>query len=760
MNDSSWSLKATSFNPDDVELNGNRFLLGNGYMGYRGTLDEFANGERTACILSGVYDKVGDAWREPINAPNGLFTTISCDGLPLNVLAADVAEHEQVLDFRAAVHRRRTVFIAPGGVLVTAESERFVDGVDVHSIAIRYSFSVSQDSRIVVDTGIDGDVWDLSGPHLEDLAADHSGECITLSATTHELRETVAVAESFEAGFDPAVSVEAHAKSITRHFAVDAVPGRDYVFRKYVAVYTSKDCADPLKSAVAACVAACSLGYESVKQRHEQSWRDRWDVSDVRIAGDDEAQFALRYSIYHLLAIAPSHSDKVSIPARGLSAQVYKGAVFWDTEMFMIPFFLFTNPDLAGNLVRYRINTLDGARRKAAEYGFCGAYYAWESQDTGDDACTHFAFNDVFTGRPMRTYFRDKQVHITADVARAIWQYYQATEDESILLEGGAEALLECARFYVSYGVYKTDRKRFEILDVTGPDEYHERVGNDAFTNAMARHTLDIALQAVAILGEKHPNSTTELLNRLDISEELETIRTMRDQLYIPRPNPQTLVIEQFDGYFRLEDASVETVKNRMVDPGEYLGGGNGVASNTQVIKQADTILMLHVFKDQYSRQAKAANWAYYEPRTEHGSSLSPCVYGMVAADVGDPEWAYKYFLKTATVDLESHGRQTVGGIYLGGTHPAANGGAWMAAVLGFAGAALDGSDLALDPHLPSKWETMSFTAIVRGQRLDVTVGRSSVRIEASPTNSRPCVVRIAGRPIECGIGTESIVSY
>ena len=163
-----------------------------------------------------------------------------------------------------------------------------------------------------------------------------------------------------------------------------------------------------------------SLGYDIFKNSHVQQSENRWDISDVIIEGSEEDQLALRYSIYHLQIIAPSHSNKLSIPARGLSGQTYKGAVFWDTEIFMLPFFLHTSPEVANNLVNYRIRTLDGAREKAKYYGFKGAFYAWESHENGEDACSDFNVTDVFTGRPVKTYFKDKQVHISAAVAYAV----------------------------------------------------------------------------------------------------------------------------------------------------------------------------------------------------------------------------------------------------------------------------------------------------------------------------------------------------
>ncbi len=265
------------------------------------------------------------------------------------------------------------------------------------------------------------------------------------------------------------------------------------------------------------------------------------------------------------------------------------------------------------------IKTLDGARRKAKTEGtgYRGAFYAWESQETGDDACTYFNIGDPFTGRELRTHFRDKQVHISGDVAIAMWEYFKLTGDDSLLLEGGAEVILECARFYFSYAYFKEDKKRYEILDVIGPDEYHERVNNNAFTSLVAKETFAIAHATVEHLRKKHPKALRTLVKKIDVESELPRFREVANLLYVPAPDAKTGVIEQFDGYFQLREAKVEELKARMVHPNEYLGAGQGLAVPTKVIKQADVVMMLNLFKTHFSAEIKKANWEYYEPRTE-----------------------------------------------------------------------------------------------------------------------------------------------
>ncbi|WP_245863962.1 glycoside hydrolase family 65 protein [Paenibacillus donghaensis] len=653
-----WTVQEGHFDSSLVTANGNKYMIGNGYLGYRGTLEEFGKEQLVAVTLAGLYDKAGDQWREPVNAPNGLFTRLTCNGQPLDVLDAELLAHIQELDIRSAIHKRETVYSISEGETLTFTAERFASADNLHLLAGRFTVRCTQDCRVVIDTGIDGEVWDINGPHLFSRLEQLKQNVLVSSAITGELGITVAVAETAVFSFG---EQQMDTPGTMRRISFDALAGKTYEWFKYAAVYTGHDVSEPEAEAEMAARAAEQLGYAGLLETHRQLWEERWSRSDVVIEGDDAAQFALRYSIYQLLIIAPSESEKVSIPARGLSGQVYKGAVFWDTEMFMLPFFLHSDPRVARNLMMYRIHTLNGARRKAAEYGFLGAFYAWESQDTGDDACTLFNVNDVFTGRPMRTYFRDKQVHISADVVHGIWQYVQFTGDDSLLADGGAEVIWECARFFYSYAYYNPVKQRYEILDVTGPDEYHERVNNNAFTNALIKETLDIALRTAELLRQKHPSLYQELSEQFSGGPFLTEVKVMLEHLYVPQPDPDSLIIEQFDRYFSLEEVALADLKSRVLNKQEYWGGGNGLATTTTILKQADVVLMLNLFKHSFTKEVKQANWEFYEPRTEHGSSLSPCIYALVAADIGSPDWGYPYFMRTATVDLTGESKQYVG---------------------------------------------------------------------------------------------------
>jgi nigerose phosphorylase len=724
-----WTVYEEGFNSNNIVSNGNKFMTGNGYMGFRGTMEEYGKNELVACNIAGLYDKQGDNWREPINAPNGFFTTLSIEGKEIGLLTEEPIEHVQILDLNEGLHRRSTIWETKYGK-VHIKTARFVSLAEAHLMCLKYIVSVEKSCELIIKTGIDGDVWDINGPHLDSYILEEREGLLSVSTTTQELKIPVVVAEACEKSFIAEESIEKGAKGIFRIIKIKAEPKVEYTIYKYVSVYTGNDGDSSVReNCAAATLKAASEGYDQAINLHIKAWKARWEDSDVVIEGNEKDQLALRYSIYQLQIIAPVHSKGQSIPARGLSGQTYKGAIFWDTEMFMLPFFLHTAPDVARNLIDYRIKALDGARKKAAYYGYKGAFYAWESQENGEDACSDFNVTDVFTGRPVKTYFKDKQVHISAAVAYAIWEVYKFTGDISVLLQGGAEVILECARFFYSYAYYKEDKDRYEILDVIGPDEYHERVNNNAYTNKIVYHTLDVALHTLELLKNGYPREYKELISKLDYSREIANIIRLKEKLYVVQPDVKTHIIEQFDGYSRLEDSSLAEVKSRILDPKEYWGGGHGVASNTKIIKQADVVLMLYLFRNEYSDEVKKANWAYYETRTEHGSSLSPCIYSLLSCEIGNQEWAYPFFVKTANVDLTGESKQFAGSIYIGGTHPAANGGAWMAAILGFAGLSVQSGIITIKPNLPKQWERLAFKVIVRGEKYSIDITHDSEEI-------------------------------
>ena len=708
-----WSMKKEGFDPGRVIEDGNRFLIANGYMGVRGTVEEAGSAACPAVNLAGVYDRYQDRWREPVNAPNGLLVKLFVNGKAMALGEADPVSHSLEISYRHGIFRRETDF-GP----VELRGERIASLAQPHLLASELHLCFAEDCQVALHTGISTDIWDINGPHLFDYRF-QTGDTLLCEATTGEKQIPVAVSQCVSCDFEAEESREIGVKGVARILRFAAKKGDLLSLSVFSAVYTGLDTDAPAMAAAELAQTAKEKGFAACLRENRGAWERVWESCAVDLEGDDDAALALHASQYYLNSIAPRHAGNLSIPARGLSGQTYKGAIFWDSEIFLFPMFVYTQPEIARSLLRYRIDTLPGALKKAAEYGCRGAFYAWESQDGGEEGCTNFNVVDVFTHRPVRTYFRDKQIHISADIAYTMRQYYEITGDRSLLDEGGAEVILQCARFYLSRATGHLDRDTVDLADVIGPDEYHERVTNNAFTNQMALYCVSSALQLQEIYGEC-PERLAALTEKLDYGEDWARLRELAARLRQPRE--KNGVIEQFDGYFDLEDCSLATVRSRLCDPREYWGGDHGVAGTTQIIKQADVIALMALLPNQFSDAAIDANWTYYEPRTEHGSSLSACMYALTACRIHRLDRAWELFMRSAAIDIWGSSKQWAGEIYIGGTHPASNGGAWMIAVLGFAGVRLRDGKLELHPNLPEQVTRLRFPLTVGDTRLRITV--------------------------------------
>ena len=716
MND--WKINTENFTVEDIPHNGNKFLCGNGYFGIRGTLEEYTKEQMCAINLAGIYDRVGEKWRESVNAPNVLYTILTVDGEAYTVLNREPVKHCQELDFHAGIHTRETVWKTEKGT-VSIRCERFASMENQHIIAMKYSVKTDYDCEVEIITGIDGDVWDINGPHFARVECEEHDGIMQVTGITVEQAVSVISRAKVTVDFPVECTYEIREKQIFQHLKFRAIAGPEYSIEKTGTISTTKD--ESIFQKNASCELS-DISYHDLKEAQIQFFSKIWENSAIEMKGDEEAEKALNYSIYHLNCIAPRNMKNISIPARGLSGQVYKGAIFWDTEMFMIDYFIYTEPEIARTLIQYRISTLPGARKKAEEYGLKGAYYAWESQEGGYEACSDFNVTDVFTGRKMRTYFRDKQYHVSAAIVYAIGKYLKATGDFSILAEGAMEVIIECAMFYRSLLMKKVDGSDYEICDVVGPDEYHERVDNNAYTNRMAKYVFETSDILLKKLKELDPVSYSGLCKKYNLDDFYIKAEDSACHIKLQEPDKESKLIEQFDGYFKLENVLVNDVRARIIEPSEYWGGAYGIASQTQVLKQADVVAMLSMFHGDYSQEVMEKNWNYYEPRTEHGSSLSACMYSLLACYIGKAEYAYPLFLKSARVDLVPGAKEWIGPQYIGGTHPASEGGAWIVAVNGFAGIFIENNALVCKPQLPENLEYIKLRLLFRGKRYQIMI--------------------------------------
>jgi 1,2-alpha-glucosylglycerol phosphorylase len=756
---SGWDVIDTAPTPERSDAVGSCFLVGNGYLGYRGTRPDQRSDEFVGVVVSDTYDMADGVWRELCTVPNGLFVAFELDGSALRFDADRPSEIELTLDTGEVTHR--WFGVTGDGATALVSMRRFASLDRLGVVAQQVSVLPEGEHagvQIGVIAGVDTDVWSLNGDHFASVSTTFEGGGLLSRCVTGERGTEVAVAARHDvAGLaHPTVTDQGpDASGLTvRRWVGDVSTASAVTVTSTMAVATSND-DDILRPAGDTGVAALTTadqvhtaGYRAALAASVERWREVWATADVRIEGDLAAQAALRFSIYHNRIATPAHTDRLPIGARGLSCQAYQGAAFWDQEMFNLPAFLFVDPEVARRLLVYRWRTLDGARRKARRLGYEGAFYAWISGDTGDELCPDFFFADVLTGRPIRNHFNVWQIHISPDIAHAVWSYWDATGDADFLADHGAEIVFEVARFLRSRTLWSEVRNRYELIRLLGPDEWHENVDNNAYTARLTRLALRHAAAIHDVLAERRPDTLGRLLERLGVdADELAAWAHIEARLFEPVPDPDNALIEPFDGFFTLEDCRPDDLRERLLDPSEYWGWPNGVAVHTQVAKQPDVVQMFAVDPSD-PLEVQRANYDYFEPRCSHGSSLSHSVHATVAARLGGFDraylaQAYDYFMQTAALDLRSTAHAVVGGTFIGGMHTAANAGAYQTAVFGFGGFSTADGVVAIARALPSTWTSLGYHVIVRGQRLDVTVTEHTVSVTADAHNTASVPVRL-----------------
>jgi trehalose/maltose hydrolase-like predicted phosphorylase len=735
--DPSWILDDDGFDPLRETSRESRFAISNGFLGIRGarTINRGVHSTRPPrTYVAGLFDAFGAEQPIPglVTAADWIQVRISLSGGRLVGPPLEMSSHHRTLD------------MARGAVLTGC---RLSIGQLV-GIRLRTLRLVSLSERAV---GLQLLQMQIEEGEVE-ITLEASFEGVDLGLIPEQLDQHLGVWRTHGSGKGLAMATASSLQIDGRDLPPTALgplkwswswtsrPGQVVGFERSVGVARS-DTRDVDAGNVARgkLDVARRLGWRGVVGDHQAAWASRWQCSAVEVDGDAAAQQALRFAVYHLNSAANPADERVSIGARALTGDDYRGHVFWDTEIYLLPFYILTWPEAARALLMYRFHTLQGARTKAAGMGWKGALYAWESADTGAETTPEQVIGpdrqviDILCGK--------QEQHISADVAYAVWQYWQATGDEGFLLEAGAEILLETGRFWSSRAQPETDGRR-HIRGVIGPDEYHEHIDDNAFTNVMARWNIRRALDAAALLRERWPERWASLSGRLGLDDiELTQWRNVAETMPIGL-DPKTGLFEQFSGFFALEDIDLTGYAGRSVPMDVVLGRER--TQRSQVIKQADVVALLGLLPEEFTGETGAKNFDYYEPRCGHGSSLSRAMHGMVAARLGRSEMALRYFRQTAAIDLaDTHAAID------GGVHIAAHGGIWLTAVFGFAGLSLRSDGIALDPQLPPNWRSLGFGLQWRGRRLRIKIVQGAQSVDATLEAGEPMKLVVCGEPHE-----------
>ena len=711
-----WMLSEDSFDPKKQHHKETIFTIGNGYLSTRGAFEEGYPNDHRATFIHGVFDEAPIVFTELANAPDWLPLTIYLNNERFSLDSGTVESFQRTLDLCTGLLTREVRWRSPSGMSATLTFERFASLADEHMLYVRCRVTPEFAGTVEFRAGLNGNMHNEGLFHWQWLDQGKRDDVTWLHNRTRKSRIEIATAMQITNVIGrEIISQEWDVENApTRMVRLEAISGQTVGIDKRVAVFTSRDVESTEVVNAAMKRARESAGWESALEASNRTLAEEWNRTDVIIEGDDEAQISIRFNLFQMLIAAPRHDDRVNIGAKTLSGFGYRGHAFWDTEIFMLPLFTYTAPHIAKNLLNYRYRNLPGARRKAQVNGFKGAQFPWESADTGDEVTPTWVPHFADRTKLVRIWTGDIEIHISADIAHAAYQYWQSTGDDDWFIEKGVELILDTAKFWGSRAEWNADASRYEYNDVIGPDEYHEHVDNNAYTNRMAQWNLQTALEALEWLKGRAPEKANELIERLDLGDQrLEIWRKVIEKIYL-HIEPSGL-IEQFEDYYQRKDIDLAALEPRTKSAQEIFGIEG--CNETQILKQPDVLMMQYVLRDHYSDESVRANYDYYNPRTDHtyGSSLGPSIQAIVACMMGYPEDAYEHFIRAVRADLRD-----VRGNAGDGIHAASSGGTWQAVVFGFGGLRVTPEGWTTQPRLPKHWKRLAFKFFHRGKLQEV----------------------------------------
>jgi Trehalose and maltose hydrolases (possible phosphorylases) len=738
-----WLVTESSFQANFLGKCEAIFCQGNGYLGVRNALEEPYITEGRNTLIMGTFNRFDN--NEVSELPNIADVTqmqFLIDGNRFSLEQGKVSDYQRTLNLKTGEVLRTFTWQAPNGKTLAFKFKRFVSKENRHLIGSHFEITaIDADVELEIKSGINAQVTNTGTQHFsEGEKRVYDSKYLQLVQTTTQSEVNIVTTSSHTIHNDgtelinPQMQIERRAIFVKYFTTLKA--GATITGEKLSLYYTSRD--NDLNLANDSSVKAiqdlglstlktlATLGYERLFANSMNSWQEYWQTQDVKITTKvDYDQLAIRFALYHLAVFTPTHDYRVGIGAKGLSGQGYKGHSFWDTEIFIFPYWLLTKPEVARNLMKYRYDTIGSAYKKAKENGYQGAMYPWESawKDEGETTPLWGAV-DIVTGKATKIWSGIIEIHITADIIVALWQYYTATEDHDFMAKYGYEMVFQTALFWTSRLEWDESKDLYVITDVVGSDEHKEHVDNDAITNYLAYHNMEIAILCLEKVKTDFPDKYQKLQASMDVEGIVAKILTMLPKFYRPEPRPEDGLIPQDDTYLTLKDIDLTKYKNQE-NVGSIFNDYNLEQVNQiQVSKQADVVMVLYLLESLFDYETKKKNFEYYEARTLHDSSLSLSTHCIVGNDIGEYEKAYGLFKKATEIDLGPNMKTSDDGI-----HAAAMGGIWQCCVNGFGGVRIVGENLRIEPYLPVAWEILEFTIYWKEQPLEIKIQKNEFTI-------------------------------
>lgn len=737
-----WIFEESNFSADALGKCESIMCLGNGYMGIRSATEEKYLNEIRDTFVSGTFNKFDE--HEVTELPNVADVTnidIRIDGERFSLEFGAIKEYSRYLNLKIAELSRSIIWISPKGKEVKFIFKRFVSLENLHLISMKLEVTpINCEIDFEMNSGINAQMSNTGAQHFhEGDKRIYDKKYVQLIQTTTESNIDFVITTVHNVKVDNGILEDAlmnmDRRKVWLTYKFNLKDGQILEAEKITNIFTSRDkefenkTLDELKEiAVNNLRKESNKGYTKLLEEHKEKWeKDIWSNYNFELDSKNDFDIlAIRFAIYHLTVMTPAHDSRMGIGAKGLSGEGYKGHSFWDTEIFILPFFIYSNPKIARSLLEYRYKGLEGARKKAKENGYDGAMYPWEAAWPSDGEVTPvWGAVDIVTGNQTKIWSGFIEQHITSDISNAVWQYYMITSDEEFMNKYGYEILFDTARFWISRLEWNEDKKEYQINDVIGPDEYKEHVNNNAFTNYMAKHNIDLAIEYCDKLRNSNMCLYNKLNEKLNIKRSMELWKDRVDKIYIPEPNEKG-IISQDDTYLTKKIIDLTKYKNQDKVGTIFVDYNLEQVNEIQVSKQADIMILFYLLENKFSKDIKKKNYDYYESKTLHDSSLSLSTHCILANDLGNYTLAYDLFRRATEIDLGPAMNTSDHGI-----HAASLGGIWQCVVMGFAGVRMLGGNLRVNPKLPEEWDRLKFPIHWKGDLLEIKITKESLYIKS-----------------------------
>jgi maltose phosphorylase len=748
-----WKIIEEGLNPHYNKISESVFSLGNGRMGQRATFEEDYSGEtHQGSYVAGVYypDKTRVGWwkngypeyfAKVLNAPSWIDIKIKIAGQTLDLAQCNVKNFVRVLDMKTGLLHRTFTATLLDGKKVAVDAKRFCSMADGEIGAIRYqvtplnfsgdiSITLSVDADVVnKDSNYDEKFWDEVYKEAQPGSA-----LVTAQTRKTFFHVTTAMTYKIESGGKNAATKvstntrEKYADNVVQTELKQDVP---LVIYKYAAILSSENHPKDkmVEHAKAKLREAEAAGFDALYEQHANVWAHKWEECDITIDGDVTAQQGIRFNIFQLTQTYTGDDERLNIGPKGFTGEKYGGSTYWDTEAYCLPFFLSTaEENVARNLLVYRYKHLPKAIENAKKLGFKegAAFYPFVTMN-GEEC--HNEWEITF-----------EEIHRTSAMAYAMRDYIDYTGDQHYFTEYGLEVLIGIARFWAQRVNWSSDKNKYVILGVTGPNEYENNVNNNWYTNYLGAWTLRFAQQAVDYVKSHDPKRYEEIVAKTSFKEKAETDqwKHISDNMYYPYDAKRKVILQQ-DGFLDKELIRVNDLKPEDRPLNQKWSWDRILRSC--FIKQADVLQGIYLFEDDFDLDTMRRNFDFYEPMTVHESSLSPCVHVILASKLGYKEQAYKFYLRTARLDLDDYNNDTEEGC-----HITSMAGTWMSVVKGFGGMRIRDGKLHFSPFIPDQWKSYSFRIEFRGRVLKVKV--SNEKTETILEHGEPLEVIMNGASI------------